>query len=132
MFSLTYYLSPPRGNRNIQTFRKTGKKKYAFKCHRVNETIYPVNAIAFHPVLGTFATGGADGTVVTWDGQNKKKLSGIAKCPTSVSALAFNHDGSQIAMASSYTFEEGERDHPREEILVRDVLEGEVRPKTKK
>lgn len=111
---------------------KSGKKKYAFKCHRVNDTIYPVNAIAFHPVHGTFATGGADGTVVTWDGNNKKKLCSIAKCPTSIACLAFNHDGTQVAIASSYTFEEGERDHPREEIYVRDVLESEVRPKAKK
>lgn len=110
----------------------TDKKKYAFKCHRVNDTVYPVNAIAFHPTYGTFATGGADGTVVTWDANNKKKLCSIAKCPTSIACLAFNHDGTQIAMASSYTFEEGERDHPREEIYVRDVLESEVRPKAKK
>ena len=109
-----------------------GKKKYAFKCHRINDTIYPVNTIAFHPTHGTFATGGADGTVVTWDGANKKKLCSIAKCPTSVACLAFNADGSQIAIASSYTFEEGERDHPREEIYVRDVLDSEVRPKMKK
>jgi cell cycle arrest protein BUB3 len=107
-------------------------KKYAFKCHRVNDTVYPVNAIAFHPVHGTFATGGADGTVVTWDAANKKKLSGIAKLPTSVSALAFDAGGTRLAMASSYTFEEGERDHPREEIYVRDVLDSEVRPKSKK
>lgn len=37
-------------------------KKYAFKCHRRSEngrdTVYPVNAIAFHPLYGTFATGG--------------------------------------------------------------------------
>ena len=112
--------------------RKDKKKKYAFKCHRVSDTIYPVNAIAFHPTQGTFATGGADGTVVTWDGNNKKKLSSIAKCPTSVACLAFNGDGTQIAIASSYTFEEGERDHPREEIYVRDVLESEVQPKMKK
>jgi cell cycle arrest protein BUB3 len=111
--------------------KQTGKK-YAFKCHRVNDTVYPVNAIAFHPVHGTFATGGADGTVVTWDAANKKKLSAIAKLPTSVSALAFDADGSRLAMASSYTFEEGERDHPREEIYVRDVLDSEVRPKSKK
>jgi len=110
----------------------SGKKKYAFKCHRVNDTIYPVNTIAFHPHHGTFATGGADGSVVTWDGNNKKKLCGIAKCPTSISCLAFRGDGMQLAMASSYTYEEGERDHPREEIYVRDVLEGEVRPKAKK
>ena len=107
-------------------------KKYAFKCHRVGETIYPVNAIALHPVHGTLATGGADGTVVTWDAANKKKLSVVAKCPTSISALAFNGDGTRIAIAISYTFEEGERDHPREEIYVRDVLESEVMPKSKK
>jgi hypothetical protein len=38
-------------------------RKYAFKCHRKVESgrdiVYPVNTIAFHPILGTFATGGA-------------------------------------------------------------------------
>lgn len=37
-------------------------KKYAFKCHRRSEAgrdvVFPVNAIAFHPIFGTFATGG--------------------------------------------------------------------------
>ena len=37
-------------------------KKYAFKCHRRTaggrDTVYPVNAIAFNPAWGTFATGG--------------------------------------------------------------------------
>lgn len=46
-----------------------------------------------------------------------------------MACVAFNYDGTQIAMASSYTFEEGERDHPRDEIFVRDVLESEVKPK---
>ena len=54
------------------------KKKYAFKCHRVKEDgiekIYPVNAIAFHNVYSTFATGGSDGFVYIWDGFNKKRL----------------------------------------------------------
>ncbi|KAL7507813.1 hypothetical protein ACHAXN_004923 [Cyclotella atomus] len=109
----------------------SGKKKYAFKCHRISDTIYPVNAITFHK-HGTFATGGADGTVITWDGNSKKKISTIAKLPTSVACIAFNEEGDQIAIASSYTFEEGERDHPREEIYVRDVLDGEVRPKVGK
>ena len=27
----------------------------------------------------------------------------------SIAALAFNHDGSQLVIASSYTFEEGEK-----------------------
>jgi len=54
------------------------KKKYAFKCHRLKEDgtekIYPVNAIAFHSVYNTFATGGSDGFVFIWDGINKKRL----------------------------------------------------------
>ena len=38
------------------------------------DVIYPVNAIAFHPKYGTFATGGSDGIVNIWDGNNKKRL----------------------------------------------------------
>jgi cell cycle arrest protein BUB3 len=54
----------------------SSNKKYAFKCHRVNDTVYPVNCIAFHPrFTDTFATGGCDGSVVLWDGGNKKKVS---------------------------------------------------------
>jgi len=106
-----------------------GKKKYAFKCHRVGDIVYPVNAIAFHPKYGTFATGGCDGTVVTWDGLNKKKIYTLPKFPTSIAALAFNHDGSELAVASSYTFELGEKDHPRDEIFIRSMLDSECRPK---
>ncbi|KAK7486231.1 hypothetical protein BaRGS_00022554, partial [Batillaria attramentaria] len=54
------------------------KKKYAFKCHRIKENgvenIYPVNAIAFHNLYNTFATGGSDGYVNIWDGFHKKRL----------------------------------------------------------
>ena len=43
---------------------QSSMKKYAFKCHRVNDTVYPVNCIEFHPrFIGTFATGGCDGGV---------------------------------------------------------------------
>lgn len=109
------------------------KKKYAFKCHRVGDTVYPVNAIEFHPVYGTFATGGADGTVVLWDAWNKKRLTTLPKfASTSISALAFNLQGTKLACASSYTFEEGEREHPRDEIFVRKMHPDECKPKTKK
>eukprot|EP00002_Diphylleia_rotans_P009570 TRINITY_DN1995_c0_g1_i3.p1 TRINITY_DN1995_c0_g1~~TRINITY_DN1995_c0_g1_i3.p1 ORF type:complete len:285 (-),score=55.72 TRINITY_DN1995_c0_g1_i3:703-1557(-) len=54
------------------------KRRYAFKCHRSStagvDTVYPVNAIAFHPTYGTFATGGCDGFVSVWDGENRKRL----------------------------------------------------------
>lgn len=107
-------------------------KKYAFKCHRSGDIVYPVNAIEFHPKFGTFATGGCDGGVVMWDGLHKKKLTSLPKFPTSISALAFNHDGTELAIASSYTFEDGEREHPRDEIYVREMLEAECKPKTSK
>lgn len=38
------------------------------------EKIYPVNAISFHSMYNTFATGGSDGYVNIWDGFNKKRL----------------------------------------------------------
>ena len=54
-------------------------KPFSFRCHRVTdmyntELIYPVNCIAIHPVYGTFATAGSDGTVCIWDAVAKKRL----------------------------------------------------------
>ena len=104
-------------------------RKYAFKCHRVGKVVYPVNALAFHPVHGTFATGGSDGFVNLWDGAHKKRLCQLPQFPTSVAALAFNCDGSKLAVASSYCFEEGEKDHPKDEIYVHATRPHEVTPK---
>ena len=53
------------------------------------ENIYPVNAIAFHNLHNTFATGGSDGFVNIWDGFNKKRLCQFHRYPTSISSLAF-------------------------------------------
>mmetsp|Transcript_34459 Transcript_34459/g.97178 ORF Transcript_34459/g.97178 Transcript_34459/m.97178 type:complete len:328 (-) Transcript_34459:234-1217(-) len=111
-------------------------QKYAFKCHRRNEngvdTVYPVNALAFHPLFGTFASGGCDGVVNLWDPQNKKRLRAYPRFDTSVAALAFNTEGSQLAIAASYTYEEGERDHPTDKIFVRTLGESEAKPKARK
>jgi len=122
-------------------------KKYAFKCHRSNDIVYPVNALSFHPTLGTFATGGCDGTVVTWDGLHKKKLTVLPLFETSIAALAFNHDGSQLAIASSYTFEEGDKygsdmnidgNHDengkkvKDEIYIKLIADKDVTPKSTK
>ncbi|XP_010466187.1 PREDICTED: mitotic checkpoint protein BUB3.1-like isoform X2 [Camelina sativa] len=110
--------------------------EYAFKCHRKTEAgrdiVYPVNSIAFHPIYGgTFATGGCDGFVNIWDGNNKKRLYQYSKYPTSISALSFSRDGQLLAVASSYTFEEGEKSYEPEAIFVRNVNEIEVKPKPK-
>ncbi|KAH7816297.1 mitotic checkpoint protein BUB3 [Monocercomonoides exilis] len=112
---------------------ETGKKEYVFKCHRQTregiDYIYPVNAIAFHPFYGTFATGGCDGIVNMWDYEHRKRLAQLPKCPTSISSVAFNRDGSLMAIASSYTWEQGDIIHPPDAIIVRIPGENEVKPR---
>lgn len=60
-----YALSSIEGRVAMEYFDNSEQvqtKKYAFKCHRRSEAgrdvVFPVNAIAFHPIFGTFATGG--------------------------------------------------------------------------
>ncbi|KAF9600698.1 hypothetical protein IFM89_011369 [Coptis chinensis] len=80
---------------------------------------------------GTFATGGCDGYVNVWDGNNKKRLYQYVRYPSSVAALSFSKDGRLLAVASSYTYEEGEKPHEPDAIFVRSVNELEVKPKPK-
>ncbi|EGC32034.1 WD40 repeat-containing protein [Dictyostelium purpureum] len=107
-------------------------KKYAFKCHRPNEggvdVVYPVNCIAFNPIYGTFATGGCDKNVFFWDGANRKRLHFLKTYPTSISSMSFNSDGNILAVASSYTFEEGEKDHPPDQIFIHHINENKIKP----
>lgn len=127
-------------------------KKYAFKCHRQTiekvDTIYPVNALAFHPQFGTFATGGGDSMVSIWDSAAKKRLRQLPKYPASISSLAFNCDGTKLAIGCSLIEEEGtvptpkpdgnenQSDEvatanlPRNSIFIRSVVD-DCKPKTK-
>lgn len=172
------------------------------QCHRRAENgvdvVFPVNVVAYHPGFGTFATGGGDGVVNIWDGNNKKRLlqvgseavtsvmgQGYGVCilwlaaltcsavcvkqslvlarpsahhaiavqlrgstdvvlsaalrtmqissyPTSIASLAFSPQGNMLAVASSYMFEHGQRQAPADEIYIRPVQEGEVKPKPRK
>ncbi|KAL5512636.1 hypothetical protein ACEPAG_3289 [Sanghuangporus baumii] len=93
------------------------KRKYAFKCHRQSvknkeadkdeEHVWPVNTIAFHPVYNTFASGGSDGTVSMWDHESRKRLRQVGKYPEAINSLAFNCDGSRLAIAVSYNWDKG-------------------------
>ncbi|KAG4086608.1 hypothetical protein H8356DRAFT_1282094 [Neocallimastix lanati (nom. inval.)] len=73
----------------LDTSEESQKRKYAFKCHREIidgiSHVYPVNALSFHPIK-------------------------FIKYPTTISSLSFNIEGSILAVASSYTFEEGEKE----------------------
>lgn len=86
-------------------------RKYAFKCHRQTvdgvDVVYPVNALAFHPVHGTFASGGGDGVVALWDGVAKRRIRQYPKYTSGVVALAFSADGRYLAVAISPGFEDG-------------------------
>ena len=57
---------------------------------------------------GTFATGGCDGMVNVWDGANKKRICQYPAYPTSIAALNFSANGEKLAVAASYTWEQGE------------------------
>ncbi|KAL0215912.1 hypothetical protein P9112_008096 [Eukaryota sp. TZLM1-RC] len=111
--------------------------RFAFKCHRKDQGndktfVFPVNSIDFHPVYATtFATGGSDGTVSLWDGQYRRKRSSFKGFNNPISSVSFSCDGNRIAIASSYTFEEGERNVPPSAICIRNVANEHVVPKKK-
>jgi len=107
--------------------------KFAFKCHREKvgdvEMVYPVNCMSFSQPHGTFATGGCDGIVSIWDAATRKRITQYHKYATSISSIDFSADSQMLAIAVSYTFEEGEKPHPPDAIMVRTVKESEVKPK---
>ncbi|VDP00839.1 unnamed protein product [Soboliphyme baturini] len=113
------------------------RQKYAFKCHRLKdetslqELIFPVNAIVFHPIHNTFATGGSDCIVNIWDPFNKKRLCQFHKYPTSISSLAFSSDGNYLAIAASYQYEYPEDPNPIPEpcVFIRKMVDQETKPK---
>ncbi|OJJ37690.1 hypothetical protein ASPWEDRAFT_106704, partial [Aspergillus wentii DTO 134E9] len=110
-------------------------RKYAFKCHRQTaddvDVVYPVNALSFHPVFGTFASGGGDGVVALWDGVAKRRIRQYQKYPSSVAAVGFSGNGKYLAIAISPGFEDG-KDEVAEgvvKIFVRELGETEAKGK---
>ena len=111
-------------------------RKYAFKCHRQPspdglDVVYPVNALAFHPVHGTFASGGGDGFVAMWDGIAKRRIRQYQRYPASVAALAFSSDGKFLAVGVSPGFEDGTEvlGEGIVKVFVRELAEGEAKGK---
>eukprot|EP00049_Salpingoeca_infusionum_P019164 m.360521 g.360521 ORF g.360521 m.360521 type:complete len:330 (-) comp19081_c0_seq1:361-1350(-) len=117
----------------FDTSEEAQQKKFTFKCHRNKEggvqKVYPINAIAFHPIFGTFASGGCDGLVNVWDGNNRKRLYQFHQYPTSIASLAFSPSGTMLAIAVSYTYEEGDKEHPPDQIVIRPVTAEQMQPK---
>ncbi|KAI6190193.1 Mitotic checkpoint protein BUB3 [Aphelenchoides bicaudatus] len=114
------------------------KSKYAFKCHRIKdetgELVYPVNAIAFHPIHRTFATGGSDSMVNLWDPFGRKRLCQFRKFPSSVTSLSFSPDGAYLGISTTFLYEDDQSSDPFNvtdlmSLTIRKVSELEVRPK---
>ena len=148
-----YASSSIEGRVAVEWFDPSGTsqaRKYAFKCHRqvssaANsagagagvadgvDVVYPVNALAFHPVQGTFASGGGDGIVALWDGIAKRRIKQYQRFSHSIAALAFSADGSRLAIASCPGFEDGKDDEYTVEgqtkIFLRRLAENEARAK---
>ena len=88
------------------------KDNFTFKCHRSNgssgyQDIYAVNDIAFHPVHGTLATVGSDGTFSFWDKDARTKLKSSETLDQSITKCCFNSNGQIFAYAVGYDWSKG-------------------------
>ncbi|KYK59210.1 hypothetical protein DCS_00340 [Drechmeria coniospora] len=139
-----YATSSIEGRVAVEWFEDTDEsqaRKFAFKCHRQpaadgdGDMVYPVNALAFHPIHGTFASGGGDGTVALWDAVAKRRLKQYQKFPNSVASLAFSNDGKYLAIGVCPGFETGQEDYNGEGqtfILIRELGDNEAKGKAAK
>jgi cell cycle arrest protein BUB3 len=122
---------------------------YAFKCHRQvamrpgpdgqdveTDIIYPVNALVFNKVHGTFATGGGDGVIAFWDAQTKRRVRQYQKLVSSIAALDFSGDGKYLAIGVSPGFEDGSEDSETDQsmvkVIVRELSASEAKGKAAK
>ncbi|KNC49531.1 RNA export 1 [Thecamonas trahens ATCC 50062] len=86
---------------------KDSSFNFAFRCHRIDNSIYAVNGISFNKAHGTFVTCGSDGTWAVWDKDSKKRLYQSPVHENSISDVAFSHTGAFIAYAVSFDWHKG-------------------------
>lgn len=109
-----YALGSVEGRVAIQYVNPANPKdNFTFKCHRSNgapngyQDIYAVNDIAFHPVHGTLATVGSDGSFSFWDKDARTKMKPSELMEQPITRCAFNHNGQIFAYAVSYDWSKG-------------------------
>ncbi|KTW30866.1 hypothetical protein T552_00576 [Pneumocystis carinii B80] len=132
-----YVTSSIEGRISVEFFDPSPEsqiRKYAFKCHRQVhdgiDNVYPVNALAFHPIYGTFVSGGGDGIVALWDGVVKKRLRQYPKYPASISSLTFSNDGKYMAIGTSDDCNDVDKEtNANNKLFVRELFEEECKGK---
>ncbi|KAI4466534.1 mrna export factor and bub3 [Holotrichia oblita] len=109
-----YALGSVEGRVAIQYVNPSNPKdNFTFKCHRSNaapngfQDIYAVNDIAFHPVHGTLATVGSDGSFSFWDKDARTKLKASETMEQPITRCSFNHNGQIFAYSVSYDWSKG-------------------------
>ncbi|KAK5961203.1 RNA export factor GLE2 PWA37_001733 [Arxiozyma heterogenica] len=122
------------------------KNGFSFKCHRqtnpnraagtqTQSIVYPVNSIAFHPIYGTFATAGGDGSFHFWDKNHRHRLRGFPSMQASIPVVNFNRNGTVFAYALSYDWHQGHMnnrpDYPNV-VRLHATTDAEVKEKVKK
>jgi len=141
-----YAMSSIEGRVSVEWFddsEKSQARKYAFKCHRQTAPadpedpegesmaiVYPVHALSFNPVHGTFVSGGGDGVIASWDAVSKRRLKQFAKLPAGVAATSYSHDGLLLAIAISSGFEEGKEDEVAQgpfTVAIRTMIEADTK-----
>lgn len=116
-------------------------KKFAFKAHRTRlptdpatspgSVVWAVNDIAFHPLYGTFATCGSDGSIIVWDGENRKKIKTFESVGGPITAMSFNRTGSMLAYAASYDWHKGHTGNVPSvpnKVMLHSCKDDEVKP----
>ena len=126
------------------------KKTYAFKCHRETfkwevvegegekdvDMIFPVNGLAFHPIHGTFATGGGEGAIALWDAQTKRRIRQYPQLETTIFDMEFSPNGKFLAIGISPGMESGMEAEPVDpslvKVYIREFSENEAKGKEAK
>lgn len=85
---------------------------FSFKCQRETKpnketNIYSLNSIVFHPVYGTFATAGSDGSFSIWDKDARHRIKAFPQLGSTIPVVNFNRNGSLFAYALSYDWSKG-------------------------
>ncbi|KAL2012889.1 hypothetical protein VTN00DRAFT_414 [Thermoascus crustaceus] len=119
---------------------KNSSSNFSFRCHREPPSnnqvkVYAVNAISFHPVYGTFSTAGSDGTFHFWDKDAHSRLKGYPTVGGTISATAFNRDGTIFSYAISYDWSKGYSfNNPQypNKVMLHQSTDEECKPRTAK